>query len=364
MEIMYMKTSVWLMILAVALLMAGQAVVADPSYATWNIYNSTGSQFSSGSDGHCFVCLYYQNYTLAPRLDSNGDISTSTPACGGWYGFAAYALKDGNYYAYVTCRQGSQRYNSYVDAFSYANGPNGTIAYQKNVTVYPVSDWSVDLTLLNSTVSGNSTLKVIVNGVGLTEPVNNPNMEYQQEDLTTHSPFIKTFAGQILPNDNVLYVVNPWIGDIQPNLYNTSFCGPQSIFASMRDSYGSIKASSTQGFTITGCTIPTVTTTPSAGVNGSFLGPVPQIDAAAWQSAGYGWLTPFFSVFFMGTMILVVVVAAAGFVGGPMGAGAAVLAMLIAYSVLGIYPIWVVIILGLGASAVMVQLLRSGIGGK
>lgn len=100
----------------------------------------------------------------------------------------------------------------------------------------------------------------------------------------------------------------------------------------------------------------TTTTLPNQGVNGSYLQPVFPINATEWTTAGYAWLLPFFSVFFLSTMFLIVMVAGAAMIGGPTGGGVAALGLLIVYSVLGIYPIWIAILIGLGGAAIVAKL--------
>lgn len=105
----------------------------------------------------------------------------------------------------------------------------------------------------------------------------------------------------------------------------------------------------------------TTSTIPSQGVNQTFLDPVFPINATEWQAAGYGYLLPFFSVFFLATMFLIVVVAGAAMVGGAVGGGAATLGLLIVFSVLGIYPIWVAMLIGLGVAAFVAKLVMGAV---
>jgi len=86
--------------------------------------------------------------------------------------------------------------------------------------------------------------------------------------------------------------------------------------------------------------------------------PVAAINETQWIAEGYGWMLPFFSRFFMATMFLIMVLVVAGWMGGPTPAAVAGVALLIAYSVIGIYPLWVLLMLGLITAAVAVYFTR------
>jgi hypothetical protein len=95
------------------------------------------------------------------------------------------------------------------------------------------------------------------------------------------------------------------------------------------------------------------------------LEPVSAIDAATWRAAGYGWILPFFSAFFMATMFLIAVTAIAGYVGGPYAAAITAIIMTFAYSLMGIYSPFVAVImvlLAIGSAAYLLARVAGGPG--
>jgi hypothetical protein len=108
---------------------------------------------------------------------------------------------------------------------------------------------------------------------------------------------------------------------------------------------------------------PTTTTVPGGPLIP--LEPVSAIDAAAWTAAGYGWILPFFSAFFMATMFLIGVSAIAGYVGGPYAAVASAIILTFAYSLMGIYSPFVAVImvlLAIGSAAYLLARVAGGPG--
>jgi hypothetical protein len=89
----------------------------------------------------------------------------------------------------------------------------------------------------------------------------------------------------------------------------------------------------------------TVTTTPTPYGSFDWYSPIPSVNQTAWQMGGYGWVLPFFTPFFIATVILAIISALAARVGGMTVGGIVALALIFGYSVLGIYPMWVGIIL-------------------
>lgn len=80
---------------------------------------------------------------------------------------------------------------------------------------------------------------------------------------------------------------------------------------------------------------PTVTTTYS---------PIPLVNETEWQSAGFGWATVFFTPIFLSTLVMAIVSGIAGAIGGaPVGGGVMVVMMMI-FTITGIYPAWVGIV--------------------
>jgi hypothetical protein len=87
----------------------------------------------------------------------------------------------------------------------------------------------------------------------------------------------------------------------------------------------------------------------------SITAPIPAINQTEFQMTGYGWVLPLFSPMFIYTVIMAVFAGVGAKLGGPTVGGIAALAFIFVFTVFGIYPAWVGVILILVGGFVFVK---------
>jgi hypothetical protein len=322
--------------------------------ALWNVVPAGGGSYLYFD--HCFTSVFFANYTLAPNYDSGGAIMGG--ACRTAFNGHAYGgiLAPGNYRVYITCenQSASEHFGSYTSTFTMPEG-NDTIVNVANITLPKLTDWSATLGIPNPNMPQNSTNNVLIwNRIGDTNPAVGNGGDYVQESTSAPGETYGESTDQWSPYDSAFIACNPIIlTNFNPNKNiggNSNWCGGQSIYGTLYNQFMEARTAPTLTFTITNCTfIPPTTTLPGGGLVP--VTPIYPINATEWTAAGYGWILPFFSAFFLSTLFIVGVSAGAGMVGGPWAGVATGVIMILALSVMGIYPQWVAIIIVLFAVA-------------
>lgn len=305
----------------------------------------------------CMACLFLVNGTWYPTYPDPILSPTDCEPLGSTGHTTIGSLpRDETFYYTITC-----------DDYDLEISPSFILNTNKNYTTVlaSVSDWSANLVVSDSTPEQNTSVKYNVYVIGDT------NIPWRVDHYKTDTSESATSINETTLYNGYTEDFNPFYYYEEPSKWiNWYSCGEQQVRAKVYNQLGEYRY--TDYLTITVDCAPgegdsgdvpsatTTTTTPGATttttLNPDIFDPISPINQTEWEEAGYGQVAGVFSPFFLASLFMIVLSAVAGRMGGPIASFGSVVILLIVYTVYGIYPAWIAIVLGLMAGAVVAKL--------
>ena len=271
-------------------------------------------------------CLYYANGTQVPNLPGflvpNCQITTSYS---GYYPIWS-GVPTGNYYYTVVA--------------------SGYAIFTKT-TFSLIQDISDNVYMAQSpasvTISSDKTIGNLGDNFTITVHVSSLLPPFVTTRIWVRNPI----GSLVLWQDAVPKYANTYNETIFINDY-----GINDVYAEVTDSGSNTIQSNHLSINIAG-----------GGAGGASMQTIPGIDAVEWTANGWGWVLPFFTPFFLGTMFAVITsgviarLAKEGMVGGI-----TFVAFMISYTIMGLYPTWIGVILIVISAGVTVQMIGRMLG--